>query len=313
MTKGRRLLITCVQMQNAIPHLQTEVDRAGVELELATIRGQQMSEVELLPIIGGYDGVIAGDDSFTRAVLAAASRLRVVSKWGVGLDSIDRVAAEELGIVVTNTPNMFDAEVADVTIGYMILLARQLHVIDRQVREGAWPKIEGRSLAGMELGVVGLGGIGLETARRGIVMGMQVRGADPDPVAAARAEGLGVRTAPFDELARSVDILAFNCPLNDATRRMLDARAIASIRPGLLLVNTARGGVIDEPALIEALMSGTVGGAALDVFEQEPLPEQSPLRSMSNVVLGSHNSSNTREAVLRTSALALENALEHLG
>lgn len=307
-----QVLVSCRQMQSCFDEFRSAFESSGIEPHLPTIPGQQLSAPELTAVIADYHGVIAGDDHFTRPVLETARNLRVISKWGVGLDAIDQVSARELGIAVVNTPNMFDDEVADVSIGYLIMLARKLHRIDAAVRAGEWPKIEGRSLGGLTLGVVGLGGIGLATARRAIAMSMTVIGSDPSPQAASAAGTIGVEVVGFDDLVRASDALVFNCPLTDETRGMLNAQALSRARPGLLVVNTARGAIVNEAALVTALQSGRVAGAALDVFEHEPLPAGSPLLSMDQVILGSHNASNTRQAVLRTSAQAVDNLFRHL-
>lgn len=307
-----RVLVSCRQMQSCFEEFRSAFESAGVEPHLPNVPGQQFSAEELTGMISEFHGVIAGDDQFTRAVLERAPYLRVISKWGVGLDAIDQRAAQELGIAVVNTPNMFDEEVADVTIGYLIMLARKLHRIDAAVRAGEWPKVEGRSLSGLTLGIVGLGGIGLATARRALAMTMNVVGADPSTQAAEAACRLGVKVLDFQQVVAVSDALVFNCPLNEGTRGLLDARALAGARPGLLVVNTARGPVVNEMALAAAIRSGRVGGAALDVFEHEPLAAESPLRVMDQVILGSHNASNTRQAVLRTSARAVDNLFRHL-
>ena len=308
-----RVLVTCHQMQGCFEEFRESFVRAGVEPHLPSIPGQQLSAEQLRPIIHPYDGVIAGDDFFTRSVLEQAPKLRVISKWGVGLDGIDSIAATELGITVTNTPHMFDEEVADVTVGYLVMLARGLHRIDSAIRRGEWLKVEGRSLAGSTLGIVGLGGIGRATARRAVAMRMNVVGTDPSPAAGAAAQECGVRVVSIDELIRTSDAIALNCPLTSETRGLLNARAFAHTRDHVFVVNTSRGAVIDEAALVAGLQSGRVAGAALDVFEHEPLPDDSPLRTMDQVILGSHNASNTRQAVVRTSTQAIDNLFRHLG
>lgn len=307
-----RVLVTCRQMQGAFDHFRSAFAARDVDVLLPPLHGQQMHAEELEPIIGQFDGVIAGDDFFTRAVLERATRLRVISKWGVGLDAIDRVAADELGIAVVNTPNMFDDEVADVTICYLIMLARGLHRIDAAVRAGNWLKLEGRSLAGCTLGIVGLGGIGVATATRALAMRMAVIGCDPSAPAAVAARALGVEVVSFEHLLRSSDAIALNCPLTEQTRGLLGREAFAQTRHGVLVVNTARGPIIDEEALLDSLRSGQVGGVALDVFEREPLTTGNPLVSFEQVILGSHNASNTHAAVLRTSAKAVENLFSRL-
>jgi D-3-phosphoglycerate dehydrogenase len=236
-----------------------------------------------------------------------------VSKWGIGVDGIDLEAARALGIMVTNTPGMFDDEVADVAYGYLLSLFRGLHQIDRAVRDGGWPKLEGRSTRGRTLGIVGLGGTGRALARRGLAAGMQVVGTETAPGAVILAEELGVRVLPLADVLAASDVLSLHCPLNPETQGLISAGAIASMPRGSFLINTSRGRVVDESAVVTALESGQLGGAALDVFEVEPLPPNSPLRGFDNVILGAHNASNTHEAVVRTSAQAIDNALTGLG
>lgn len=307
-----RVLVTCPQMQVAWPGYAQEFAALGIEVDLPPVT-QALSEPELVAIIDRYDGVIAGDDQFSAPVLERATRLRILSKWGVGVDGIDRAAADRLGIPVTNTPGTFDGEVADVCVGYLVLLTRGLHLLDRGVRDGGWPKIEGRSLGGTTLGILGLGGIGSALARRAQAMEMTVLGWDPVPAAQERARAAGVEVVPFDELVGRVDHLSLNCPLTADNRHVVNARTLALARPGLRLVNTGRGPLVDEAALVDALRSGVVSAAALDVLETEPLPASSPLREFPQVIFGSHNASNTREGVARVSELAVRNLLAGLG
>jgi len=306
-----RVLITCPQMQVSYPEYADRFRALGIEADLPRVV-QAMSEPELLSVIDRYDGVIAGDDDFTAAVLERASRLRILSKWGVGVDGIDRAAAERFGIPVTNTPGSFDGEVADVCVGYLVLLARQLHRIDAGVRRGEWTKIEGTSLAGATLGIVGLGGIGAALARRALAMDMRVVGYDADPGAIARATTLGVEARSLADLFAEVDYLSLNCPLTLNTRHLVDATSLATMRHGVRIVNTGRGGLIDEAALLAALTEGRVAAAALDVFEVEPIEATHPLATLPQVILGSHNASNTAEAVARVSARAVQNLLDGL-
>jgi D-3-phosphoglycerate dehydrogenase len=199
-----------------------------------------------------------------------------------------------------------------VVIGYLILLARQLHRVDGEVRQGQWPKPEGVSLAGRTLGVVGLGHIGQAVAKRALAMGMEVMGADVSAESAAVAQRSGVAIVDLPELLRRADVVSLNCPLTAENRHMLDASALATMKAGAWIINTARGALIDEDALASALLSGRIGAAALDVFETEPLPASSPLRRVDQVILGAHNGSNTAEAVHRTSVLALNNLIAGL-
>jgi D-3-phosphoglycerate dehydrogenase len=306
-----KVLITCRQMQSCIEQFADRFEAEGIEVVQPPVAGQQPDEEELAEMIRGVDGMIAGDDPLSAAVLEHADRLRVISKWGVGTDGIDIEAAAAHGIVVTRTPNVFGEEVADVAIGYMVMLARQLHRLHASVLDGGWLKHEGMSLSGKALGIVGLGDIGRAVARRGAGFGMTLVGHDivePDEATLA----LGLRTAPVEELLGAADVVVLCCPLTPETHHLIDAERLAQARDGLLLINVARGPLIDEAALAAALESGRVAAAALDVFEQEPLPETSPLRRFPSCVFGTHNGSNTREAVLRASERAVENLLEGL-
>jgi len=299
-------------MQNCIEVFRPRLEAAGLDLVLPEVV-QQPTEEDLIEIVGEFDGMIAGDDPLTARVLEHARRLKVISKWGVGIDGIDRAAARRLGIAVTNTPAVFGDEVADVAMGYVVMVARQLHRIHMSVTGGGWYKHEGRSLAGTHLGVVGFGSIGHALAQRGHGFGMTVLAHDPAEGVAVPARALGVDLVGIDELFRSSDFIALCCPLTAYNRHMVDARRLGLMRPGGCLVNVARGPLVDESALVAALDSGHVAAAALDVFEHEPLPLDHPLRRFSQNVFGSHNGSNTREAVLRASAKAVDNLLTGMG
>lgn len=308
---GETILISCVQLQEALEEHRAPLDARGARLIVPTVV-QRLDEAELIELVPEVDGIVAGDDELTRTVMEHAPKLRVISKWGIGVDAIDLEAARDLGILVTNTPGMFGEEVADVALGYLLMLARQLHVIDREVRAGRWSKPAGTSLAGRTLGVVGLGDIGIAVARRGLAIGMRVLGVDVDPTRASAAIELGVDVTDLSTLLGTADVVSLNSPLTPHTRHMLDAAALASMRRGVWIINTARGGLIDEAALITALEAGQVGAAALDVFEVEPLPADSPLRRFDQVILGSHNASHTVDAGRRTSERAIDNLIHGL-
>jgi D-3-phosphoglycerate dehydrogenase len=207
---------------------------------------------------------------------------------------------------------VFGEEVADVAIGYMVILARQLHRLHKSVLAGEWRKHEGVSLHGKTLGIVGLGDIGSAVARRGAGFGMRLLGYDivePDEATL----GFGLMPSDLDDLIAESDVVVLCCPLTPETHHMIDRARLSKARRGLLLINVARGPLVDETALAEALESGQVGAAGLDVFEEEPLPESSPLRRFDQCVFGTHNGSNTHEANLRASERAVENLFEMLG
>jgi D-3-phosphoglycerate dehydrogenase len=308
---GERVLITCRQMQNCIDEFLPRLEEHQLELVLPEIV-QQPHEEDLIEIIGDFDGMIAGDDPLSARVLGHAKRMRIISKWGVGIDGIDLDAARTLGIPVVNTPGVFGGEVADIALGYLIMLARQLHRIDASVKAGGWFKHEGRSLAGKVLGIAGFGSIGQAVAQRGLGFGMHVVAHDVADAASDVAADMGVEMLGRDELFQQSDFLVLCSPLTPETRHMVNERTLGLMQRGSYLVNVGRGPLVDEIALVQALESGQVVAAALDVFEEEPLPASSGLRRFDQCVFGSHNASNTREGVLRTSARAVENLLTGL-
>ena len=306
-----RVLISCAQLQSSIHQYRAMLEQQGIELELPEVV-QQLSEFQLLQMIDRFDGVIAGDDHFTARVLEKGKRLRVISRWGVGVDAVDLDAAQRLGIRVSNTPNVFADEVADVAMGYIILLARGLHLLDQSVRGGGWKKVQGVSLRDKTLGVIGVGSIGRALVRRATVTGMTVLGYDVGPVPASVVEETGLSLVGFDELLANSDFISLNCNLTTSNHHLLGQHEFALMHEGVYIINTSRGPLIDEAALVQALDTGKVAGAALEVFETEPLPMDSPLRRFDNCIFGTHNGSNTIEAVTRVNELAIRNLLEGL-
>lgn len=306
-----KVLVTCRQMQVELPEHIDRLESVGLEVLSPPIPGQQFSEDELMELLPGVVGVIAGDDPFSRSVLQSADNLQHLSKWGIGTDGIDKVAAEELGIVVTNTPGMFGDEVADVAMGYVIMLARQLHELDRNVRDGEWSKFEGISLRDQTIGIVGFGSIGRAVAERANAFGMNISVFDPF-VSSDDAQAAGVALRELKDLARTSRFVVLTCPLTDDTYHLINESVLTEMSPDSFLVNVARGPVVDEAALIETLENGKIAGAALDVFEVEPLPEDSPLRALPGLIFGTHNGSNTRQGVARTSAKAVDNLIDGL-
>ncbi len=305
---AERVLITCQHVWTAdwvTPHLES----MGVEVDMPRFEGQQLGEADLLSIIDGYSGVLAGDDHLTRKVLEAGSNLRVIAKWGIGVDAIDLDAAAELGIQVLNTPGVFGEELADYAMGYLHMMARRQHEVNQQVKSGIWHKVKGTSLAGKTMGIIGLGSSGRALARRAAASSMSVLGYDVVPA----PDDQSYRLAPLAELLSESDVISLHLPATLETTHMIGEEALASMKPGAWLINTSRGSLVDERALIAALMDGKIGAAALDVFEEEPVKSDNPLLSLDNVILGSHNGSNTMEAVDRTTARAVANLIRGLG
>jgi D-3-phosphoglycerate dehydrogenase len=310
MTRAK-VLITCPPALATADSYVRRLQAEDLDVVLAHVV-QQLTEEQLIDALTDIDGMIAGDDPLTARVLEKAPRLRVLVRWGVGLDNVDLEAADALGIRVVNTPGTFGEEVADVAIGYLVLLARQLHRIDKGVRNGVWLKPQGRSLAGLTMGVIGLGTIGQAVARRASAMRMRVVGTDVSTSASEAATAAGIRVCSLEEVFAESQVVVLCSTLTSASRHLVDAASLSLMSRGSWLINVARGGLIDEGALVDALSTGRLAGVALDVFEQEPLSVDSPLRRFEQVILGSHNASNTVEAVERVNDMAIGHLLRGL-
>lgn len=273
---------------------------------------QVMTEKELIRILPDFDGWIIGDDPATRAVFESGKKgkLKAAMKWGIGTDNVDFDACKDLNIPISNTPDMFGGEVADVGVGYLIALARETFFIDREIRKGNWPKNRGMSLSGKTVGLIGYGDIGRSAGSRLVSLGMNVIAYDPGK---SSIEDKNTTLAVWPEEVENCDFLLFTCSLNANNKHMLNADVIASCKKGVRIINVARGPLIDEQALCKALKAEHVHSAALDVFEIEPLPITSYLREHPLCILGSHNSSNTLDAVVKTNIVAIEKLMFFLG
>lgn len=299
-----KVLVTCPPMLGMIDSFRPIFEAKGVELTAPKVV-QTLSVAELKELVPQHDGWIIGDDPATREVFAAgkAGNLKAAVKWGIGVDNVDFAACKDLAIPIINTPNMFGAEVADVAVGYVIALARETFEIDRAVRAGGWIKPRGISLSGKTVALVGYGDIGKNTAKRLLASGMKVIAYDP---AASQSEAAAsVEIAQWPQRLNEADYIVATCALTPSSRHMINAETLAMAKRGVRVVNVGRGPLINEIALIAALESGLVYSAALDVFEVEPLPMDSPLRRHPRCVFGSHNASNTADAVQRTSEIAI--------
>src|SRR5215207_5557714 len=307
-----RVLVSAPYILPALEEFRPRLEREGVEAVRADVR-ERLSEEELLPLVAEIDGAICGDDQFTERVLCSAPRLKVISKWGTGIDSIDARAAARLGIRVCNTPDAFTDPVADTALGYVLCFARRLPWMDGDVRRGLWVKPDAVSLRECTLGVVGVGNIGRAVVvRRARAFGMRVLGADPAPVPDAFVGETGLRVVPLDVLLAEADFVSLHCDLNPSSFQLIGGAALSLMRPTAYLINTARGPVVDEAALASALAEGRLAGAALDVFEVEPLPGESPLRAMENCLLAPHNANSSRAARARVHESTIANLIAAL-
>ena len=302
----KKVLVTCPPMLGLFNEFVEPAKELGIEL-VAAQTTQVLSEEELMAQLPAYDGWIIGDDPATKQVFQAAvnGHLTAAVKWGIGVDNVDFEACKELNIPITNTPNMFGGEVADVAMSLLLGLTRQTYFIDREIRTNfAWPKPPGMSVEGKTIGVVGFGDIGESLVKRLSGFGVKVIAYDPG-VEGNKGYDF-VERASFPQRLAEVDALMFTCALNKHNFHMLNADVIAQMKTGSLVVNVARGPLIDEQALIKALQAGHIAAAGLDVFEVEPLPKTSPLREMPQCIFGSHNGSNATEGVRRATYKALE-------
>ncbi|MFI6502042.1 phosphoglycerate dehydrogenase [Nonomuraea typhae] len=265
----------------------------------------------LTDLVREADGIVAGTDAFTAEVLAAAPRLKVLGRTGVGYDNIDVPAATARGIAVCPTPGVNRRAVAEHTLALMLNCARLLPQNIQSVKSGGWEQPSGRELAGATLGIVGLGAIGKAVAELGGVLGMEVLAHDPylDHDYAREA---GIHAVPLDELLRRADFVSLHIFLDASTHHLIDAAALALMKPTAYLINTSRGGVVDEGALANALSRGELAGAALDVVEVEPLPAGSRLRELDNVIVTAHIGAATTESRARSGQMAAQAVIDVL-
>ena len=303
-----RVLITSWMIPESNPAVQ-QLREAGCDVVINHWHPKR-DEDELTGLMPGVSGVIASTDPFTRRVLEAADALKVIARTGVGFDSIDLAAATEKGIVVATTPGTVDSAVADHAFALMLGIARRLVQNDAEVRAGRWNRFIGDDLAGQTLGIVGLGNIGRQVARRakGFDMSLLAYDVQKDEEFACQ---LGIRYVPLDELLALSDYVTLHAPLNQATRNLFDERALRLMKPTAYLVNTSRGGLIDESALAKALREGWIAGAGLDVFHNEP-PRDSELLQAPNVYYTPHVAGNTHGSQRLTIRMATENVLRVL-
>lgn len=306
-----KVLVTCPPMLGMLDSFRPIFERHGVEVTAPRVV-QTLSIEELIQLVPNHDGWIIGDDPATRKVFTAgkSGNLKAAVKWGIGVDNVDFAACKELGIPIINTPNMFGREVADIALSYVTALARETFEVDRIVRQGGWPKPLGISLFGKTVALVGYGDIGQNTAKRLLAAGMKIIAYDPFATALPELNMVEIETWP-NRLGEA-DFLVATCSLTPSSRHLINSETLKLAKHGVRVVNVGRGPVIDEQSLIDSLADGRVYSAALDVFEVEPLPMDSPLRNHPRCVFGSHNASNTADAVQRTSEIAIGKLFEFL-
>lgn len=273
--------------------------------------GRTLQKDEILELWQNADGIIAGIEPYSRDVLEQApATLKVITRYGAGYNSVDIEAAARKGIKVANTPGVNARAVADLTLGLMLAIARRIPQYDARTRRGEWSRYVGIGLSSSILGIVGLGAIGKEVALRAAGFGMQIIAYDPE-FDADFASAHGIRQVDIDELYRSADFISLHVPVLPQTEHMINAETLNKMKPTAFLINAARGELIDEEALLQALKNNTIGGAALDVFETEPL-RQSPLFELENIVVTPHLAGHTGESEYLMGKLSIENTISIL-
>jgi D-3-phosphoglycerate dehydrogenase len=270
--------------------------------------GKPLTEEELIPLLEDCDGYIAGLDFVTAKVVESCKKLKVISRYGAGIDRVDIDAASGRGIAVCNTPGVNAEAVADLAFGLILSVARRIPSLDRLTKEGKWTRSTGVELFGKTIGILGLGAIGKAVAKRASGFSMRVLAFDPY-MDEAYARANGIEAVTFGAAVENSDILSLHLPLNDKTRHVINGEVMRGMKQGAIIINAARGGLIDEHAACELLKSGHLGGLGLDAYEEEP-PAASPLFDLDNVVATPHTGAHTREATANMAALAVSNLID---
>ncbi|MBM4328630.1 MAG: hypothetical protein FJ118_15875 [Deltaproteobacteria bacterium] len=305
-----RVLCTPSTFGRRDPSLKSTLE-ATVEDVIYNPFGRALKAAEARPLVQAVDGYIAGLDEIDASVIAAADRLRIIARYGVGIDRVDVAAATARGIAVTNTPSTNSGAVAELTIAFMLCLARNLITADAALRRGEWPVLDGIGIRGKIVGLIGFGAVGHEVAKRLKCFDCCILAFDPY-VGPDVAKGYGVSLVPLEELLSEADFVSLHAPATDLNTGMVNKEFLGRMKEGAFLINTARGDLIDEGALVSALESGRVQGAALDCFSREPVDKDNPLLRLPQVIVTPHTGAHTDEAVNRMGWTALENCFAAL-
>ncbi len=303
---NKKILVTPRTFGKADPVPMQMLKEAGCEV-ISNPYGRLLTEEEISELIQDVDGIIVGLDPLNASVLSKAERLKAISKYGVGVNNIDLEYATERGIIVANTPGANSLAVAELAIGLMFAVSRRICVSDRNIRQGKWQQYPGLQIKGKTIGLIGTGQIGRHTGELARGLGMEVICFDLYPNE-EWAESIDAKYVTLQEIITDADFISIHVPLTDDTYHLISSKELDQMKPSAAIINTARGGIIDEQALYEALKDGKIAGAGLDVFETEPLTD-SKLLELDNVVLTSHIGAHTREATENMGRLAAANLL----
>lgn len=298
-----QVLVTARSFANTPGVHQDMLRENGCELDLRAPSHPYTAE-QLREMIAGYEGVILGLDACDASVIERADKLRVISRYGVGVDAVDLQAAARKGITVTNTPGANMLGVSELTIGLLFALARQIPQVAASAKAGGWTRPTGWELSGKTLGVIGFGAIGRDVGKKAVALGMKVLAYDPF----WQGDMIGVESASLERVISEADVITLHSALTPDTVNLINAERIATMKTGSYLINTARGELVDEKALYEALKAGKLGGAAVDAFRTEP-PTGNPLLTLDNFIAIPHLGATTRESVQRMAMMASQNLL----
>ena len=305
--KDCRLLVTPTSYGKNDARLKTELE-AQVGEVIYNPTGKPLTSTEVAQLLPGIDGYIAGLDGIDANALKTADRLKVIARYGVGVDNVDLAAAREKGIVVTNTPGANSVSVAELALGLMLALARQIPEAVEAVHQGKFPRYTGVSLEGKTIGILGLGAIGKQLARR--LSGFDCKIAAYDPLAdAAFAMDNHIEIAAMDEVIKQADFVSLHLPLLPETRGIVNDTFLSKMKKGSFLINTSRGEVVDEDALLRALQSGHLKGAGLDAFAVEPPDPKNPLLALPQVIATPHLGAQTDGATSNMGWFAMRDCL----
>lgn len=305
--KKCRLLVTPTSYGIYDPSLKTDLENQ-VDSVIYNTTGKPLSSEQLKQLLPGVDGYIAGLDQIDKDALQTADRLKVISRYGVGVDQVDLETAKQKGIVVTNTPGANSSSVAELTLSMMLVLARKIIDANSAVRNGEWPRYAGVSLEGKTVGIIGLGAIGKEVAKRLAGFGCRILAYDPYINNATAISDI-IELVGFEDLITVSDFISLHVPLLAETRNLIQKDILAKMKKGAFLINTSRGEVVNEADLFEALQSGWLKGAALDAFCEEPPSKDNPLLSLPNVVTTPHLGAHTDGATSNMGWMAMRDCL----
>ena len=305
-----KILVTPTSLQPAKGSKALEILRELSDDLVVNELGRPLTEDELIPLLKDCDGYVAGLDFVTEKVINSCENLKIISRYGAGFDRVDIAAAKAKGIPVTNTPGVNAEAVGELAFSLILSVARRITYLNNSTRNGEWVRSTGMELKGKTIGIMGLGAIGKVVARCAKGFEMNVIAYDPF-INEAYCKENNITVCTFDEVVEQADVISLHLPLLDSTKHMINKDAISKMKPTTILINTSRGGIIDEDAAYEALKAGKLGGLGLDAFEIEP-PTGSTLFELDNVVVTPHTGAHTKEATDNMANAAIKNLIDVL-